>query len=80
MQAGWLTGLLSRALPLVRDRLLADPRFLFLVIAEMAIDSGTAPTLAALGLRCPVVPADHLSSNTAPAELGVLASPTALLA
>ena len=40
MQAGWLTGLLSRTLPLVRDRLLADPRFLFLVIAEMLIDSG----------------------------------------
>ena len=25
---------------MVRDRLLADPRFLFLVVAEMAIDTG----------------------------------------
>ena len=34
---------------MVRDRLLADPRFLFLVVAEMAIDTGAeaVPTLIA---------------------------------
>ena len=35
-----LVGLLVWALPWVRDRMVADPRFLFKVIAEVAIDLG----------------------------------------
>lgn len=40
LQGSWFAGLLSRAIPAARDRLIADHRFLFLVVAEMAIDSG----------------------------------------
>lgn len=41
MQAGLFTGFFSRALPIVRNRLLLDPRFLFKVGVEVAIDAGT---------------------------------------
>lgn len=40
MQAGLFTGFFSRALPIVRNRLLLDPRFLFKVGVEVAIDAG----------------------------------------
>ena len=59
MQAGWLTGILSRALPLVRDRLLADPRFLFLVVAEMLIDSGMGQ-VPQLSPATPMLPPTYL--------------------
>jgi hypothetical protein len=39
-QAGFFTKLFSKAFPAVRNRLLSDPRFLFKVGAEVAIDAG----------------------------------------
>jgi len=39
-QAGFFTRFFSKAFPAVRNRLLSDPRFLFKVGAEVAIDAG----------------------------------------
>jgi len=39
-QGMFLVGLLCRSIPFLRDRILADPLFLFKVGAEVAIDSG----------------------------------------
>ena len=40
LQGSWFAGFLARAVPAARDRLIADHRFLFLVLAEITIDSG----------------------------------------
>ena len=48
LQRGWLTALLSKS-AWFRDRLLYDSRFLFIVLAEIAIDTG-----ASLAYRCPL--------------------------
>lgn len=40
LQGIFLVGLLMHGVPWIRDRLIADPRFLFKVLAEVAIDSG----------------------------------------
>ena len=37
-----LNSFLSRAVPFMRDRLIADPRYCFIVLAEVAIDTGCA--------------------------------------
>ena len=50
LQAGFLTGFFSRALPAVRNRLLLDPRFLFKVGVEVGIDAGMAICSAGLQL------------------------------
>lgn len=47
-----LNSFLSRVVPFMRDRLLADPRYCFIVLAEVGIDTGCA-TVAEV--RCPVV-------------------------
>jgi len=39
-QRSFFAGWLARTLPFLRDRMLADPRFLFIVCAEVGIDSG----------------------------------------
>lgn len=56
-----LSSFVSRSVPFMRDRLIADPRYCFIVLAEVAIDSGCAtvaevptlpnPTCAAPGRR-----------------------------
>ena len=48
LQRGWLTALLSKS-AWFRDRLLYDSRFLFIVLAEIAIDTGVSPAY-----RCPL--------------------------
>lgn len=40
MQAGFFTRFFSKAFPAVRNRLLSDPKFLFKIGAEVAIDAG----------------------------------------
>ena len=45
LQRNALLGCLSRAVPAARDRLLADPRYLFIVVSEVLIDSGEPPAL-----------------------------------
>jgi hypothetical protein len=40
LQRSLFAGWLARTLPFLRDRMLADPRFLFIVCAEVGIDSG----------------------------------------
>ena len=42
MQRSRFGGWLARTLPFLRDRMLADPRFLFIVCAEVGIDSGAS--------------------------------------
>mmetsp|Transcript_6022 Transcript_6022/g.17239 ORF Transcript_6022/g.17239 Transcript_6022/m.17239 type:complete len:412 (+) Transcript_6022:46-1281(+) len=42
LQRNALLGWLSRLVPAARDRLLADPRYLFIVVSEVLIDSGCA--------------------------------------
>mmetsp|Transcript_19718 Transcript_19718/g.54762 ORF Transcript_19718/g.54762 Transcript_19718/m.54762 type:complete len:421 (-) Transcript_19718:153-1415(-) len=42
LQGVWLYALFSRLTPIFRDRLIADDRFLFKVMAEIIIDSGCA--------------------------------------
>ena len=42
VQHSFLAGLLSRAFPFIRDRLICDNRFLFKILAEIVIDSGCA--------------------------------------
>ena len=45
-----LNSFLSRVVPFMRDRLLADPRYCFIVLAEVGIDTGCA-TVAEVRLR-----------------------------
>jgi len=45
-QRSFFAGWLARTLPFLRDRMLADPRFLFIVCAEVGIDSGAVQTCA----------------------------------
>lgn len=54
LQRSALLGWLSRAVPAARDRLLADPRYLFIVVSEVLIDSGANPAscLWRLGQLC----------------------------
>ncbi|KAL3133140.1 hypothetical protein ABBQ38_007034 [Trebouxia sp. C0009 RCD-2024] len=42
LQAGFFTRFFSKAFPAVRNRLLSDPKFLFKIGAEVAIDAGCA--------------------------------------
>ena len=53
MQAGFFTKYFSKAFPAVRNRLLSDPRFLFKVGAEVAIDAGES---FALSTKCTFLP------------------------
>jgi hypothetical protein len=39
VQGGLVAGFLSRTFPAVRDRLISDPRYLYKVFIELAIDS-----------------------------------------
>ena len=43
MQRFAFSGWLARTVPFMRDRMLADPRFLFIVCAEVGIDAGSSP-------------------------------------
>lgn len=40
LRGGAIAGMLMRAAPWVRDRLIADDKFLFKVVAEVVIDTG----------------------------------------
>ena len=49
-----LNSFLSRVVPFMRDRLLADPRYCFIVLAEVGIDTGCA-TVAEVRCSTPAV-------------------------
>lgn len=54
LQRNALLGWLSRLVPAARDRLLADPRYLFIVVSEVLIDSGVNPAPLPLATRAVV--------------------------
>ena len=56
LQRGWLTRFICQSSRFFRDRLLYDPRFLFIVLAEIAIDCGLSLLpIAAEPLNMPIV-------------------------
>ena len=62
-QAGFFTRFFSKAFPIVRNRLLSDPKFLFKIGAEVAIDAGKYPYLPCP--TCKTMLADLLCANMA---------------
>ncbi len=61
-QGSAFLGWLSRKVPAARDRLLADPRYLFIVLSEVLIDSGEMREQSVVLFSSPIALPVHCAS------------------
>lgn len=75
-----LNSFLSRMVPFMRDRLLADPRYCFIVLAEVGIDTGCATVAEVRRYWCQISTCICPKCNAnQEAQSGCVSAPHALL-